>query len=326
MLLLGSPGAALADEADPREAWRPPAPGEYRHSPPTLASLRDDPSIHPALRAVILRGHDIFTNTQQFRGRYVFNDMKCASCHPGDGRVAWSVPVWPAVVSFPAYRGKNGHVNSLEERIAGCFAYSMNGQPPAYGSDDMLALVAYHQWMAKGARIYETAIYGRGYRHLGLDMPRETNARRGEALYRAKCAVCHGRQGEGYRSGDVAVFPALWGDRSYNWGSGMSRIFTAASFIHLNMPPRQFGSLSEQDAWDLALFINSHERPQDPRFEGSAELTRERHLNFHRYTLYGTRVAGRRLGEHRNTGTKPFLKPAVLRPRSFADERDAGKE
>ena len=50
MLLLGSLGAPLADETDPREAWMPPAPGEYRHAPPSLASLRDDPSIHPELR------------------------------------------------------------------------------------------------------------------------------------------------------------------------------------------------------------------------------------------------------------------------------------
>ncbi len=46
---------------------------------------------------------------------------------------------------------------NLEERIAGCFTYSMNGKPPAYRcSDDMLALTAYHQWLAKGVPMYQT--------------------------------------------------------------------------------------------------------------------------------------------------------------------------
>ena len=54
--------------------------------------------------------------------------------------MAWSGPVWPAATTLPDFRGKNGHVNSLEERIVGCFSFSMNGIPPAYGSDDMLAI------------------------------------------------------------------------------------------------------------------------------------------------------------------------------------------
>lgn len=300
-----------------RERFFSPEPGQYQHAPPTLESLRTNDAIHPELQKVIRRGHDIFVNTQQFRGKYVFNDMNCKSCHPGDGRVAWSGPVWPAVITFPAFRAKNQHVNSLEERISGCFAYSMNGLPPAYGSDDMLALVAYHQWMATGAPVYQGRIYGRGYRHLGTAIPQNTSRSRGEALYVAKCAICHGDQGQGYKSEDHAVFPALWGDNSYNWGSGMSRIFTAASFIHLNMPPQQFGALSEQDAWDLAMFINAHERPQDPRYDGNAANTRKRYLNFHQHTLYGKLINGRVLGDHRNTGRKPFLKPAALRKRTF---------
>src|SRR5690606_41995402 len=58
-----------------------------------------------------------------------------------------SGPVWPAATTLPDFRGKNGHVNSLEERIAGCFSFSMNGKAPEYGSDTMLALSAYHQYI-----------------------------------------------------------------------------------------------------------------------------------------------------------------------------------
>jgi thiosulfate dehydrogenase len=82
--------------------------------------------------------------------------------------------------------------------------------------------------------------------------------------------VCHGESGEGQTSGEEYVFPALWGADSFNWGAGMHRINTAAGFIKANMPFGKGGTLSDEDAWHAAAFMNSHERPQDPRLvEGS---------------------------------------------------------
>ncbi len=291
--------------------------GQYVHQAPTLDDLMNDQKMNPELRKVILRGRDIFMNTQQFRGKYVFNDMNCKSCHMGEGRMNWSGPVWPAATTLPDYRGKNKHVNSLEERIVGCFSFSMNGKPPEYGSDDMLALAAYHQWLAKGAKVYETNIGGRGFGHLGRDMPADISYDNGAQVYQQQCALCHGADGQGQHAGDKVVFPPLWGDRSYNWGAGMVRVYTAASFIKNNMPLGKTGALSEKDAWDVALFVNSQERPQDPRYTGDAKETREKYLNFHKYSMYGTERDGKILGQHDNTGEKPFLKPDLLRPRNF---------
>lgn len=61
------------------------------------------------------------------------------------------------------------------------------------------------------------------------------------------------------------------------------------AFINANMPLGLGGSLSEQQAWDVAWFMNSHERPQDPRFTGDIAQTRKL---FHDspFSLYGTRV------------------------------------
>ena len=296
---------ARAEGPVPPEAAPAYREGQYRHEPPSVDALRADDSIHPALKAVILRGRDLFANTQQLRGSHVFNAMNCSSCHPGDGRWAWAGPVWPAATTLPDFRGKNGHVNTLEERIAGCFTYSMNGRPPDPGSETMVALVAYHRWLATGAPVYERAIYGRGFRHLGTTIPENTDRKRGEALYQARCAQCHGVDGNGLVVDGRSLVPPLWGDRAYNWGAGMSRIFTAAAFIHLNMPFGEAGSLSAQAAWDLSLFINSHERPQDPRYDGDARRTRDRYRQFHRHTRYGTVVDGRLLGQHDNTGARP---------------------
>ncbi|MBR9883207.1 MAG: c-type cytochrome [Oceanospirillales bacterium] len=291
--------------------------GQYVHQAPTLDDLMNDQALNPNLREVILKGRDLFMNTQQKRGEYVFNDMNCKSCHMGEGRMNWSGPVWPAATTLPDFRGKNQHVNSLEERIAGCFSFSMNGKPPEYGSDDMLALVAYHQWLAKGAKVYETNIGGRGFSSLGREPEQAADYNRGAQVYADNCAVCHGDDGQGQHKDGKVVFPPLWGDHSYNWGAGMARVFTAASFIKNNMPLGKPGSLTDQQAWDVALFVNSHERPQDPRYTGDAKETREKYSNFHKWTRYGTEFDGQILGQHDNTGDKPFLKPDVLRPRTF---------
>lgn len=307
----------LATEAKVPVNLPQPKEGQYVHQAPTIDDLMADESINPELRKVILRGHDIFMNTQQFRGKYVFNDMNCKTCHMGEGRLNWSGPVWPAATTLPDYRGKNKHVNSLEERIAGCFAYSMNGTPPAYGSDDMLALAAYHQWLATGAPVYERNIAGRGFSSLGKKIPEDVSYEKGQAVYEANCAICHGSDGAGQKKDGKVVFPPLWGDGAYNWGAGMTRVFTAASFIKNNMPLSKPGSLTDDEAWNVAWFVNSHERPQDPRYTGDAKATREQFIDFHKHTRYGTEMNGQVLGQHDNTGDKPFLKPDSLKPRTF---------
>lgn len=305
--------------AEPRFPVDLPAPkeGQYVHTPPTLADLEAS-NLHDELKRVILRGHDLFTNTQQLRGQNVFNDLNCSSCHLGDGAQPFSAPVWPAAVILPNYRPKNDHVNSLEERIAGCFSYSMNGQPPEYGSDDLIALAAYHQWLAKGVPIYQPggSLYGRGY---PIEQPaEEPSYARGEALYQQHCALCHAQDGSGLTVNGHAQFPAVWGDGSYNWGAGITRIFTLAGFIHHNMPLGQPYTMSVQDSWDMADYINSQERPQDPRYTGDVRETRAMYEDsFHRSTYYGLEKQGRLLGDHDNLGEKDFLKPDVLRPRTF---------
>ncbi|SFX56473.1 c-type cytochrome [Marinospirillum alkaliphilum] len=299
----------------------PPQPreGQLLHTPPTMDDL-EAARMHPELKRVIRRGHDLFMNTQQLRGKNVFNDMNCSSCHMGEGRMPFASPVWPAAVVLPNYRPKNDHVNNLEERIAGCFSYSMNGIPPEYGSDDMVALAAYHQWLAKGVPIYQLGdYYGRGY---PIDQPsQEPSHERGHALYENNCAICHSSDGSGMRVKGETHFPAVWGDLSYNWGAGIIRNFTLAGFIHHNMPLGQPYTMSVQDAWDIAVYINSHERPQDPRYEGDVRATRARYLeSFHKHGFYGTEQQGRLLGDHRNTGEKPILKPEVLRARTFTPQ------
>ena len=62
------------------------------------------------------------------------------------------------------------------------------------------------------------------------------------------------------------------------------------------MPLGKSIQLNNQQAWDVAAFMNSHERPQDPRFTGDLEKNRARYHNHQGY--YGKAVSGTILGEH----------------------------
>ncbi|MCH3072690.1 c-type cytochrome, partial [Listeria monocytogenes] len=81
---------------------------------------------------------------------------------------------------------------------------------------------------------------------------------RGAKVYAAQCAICHGADGQGQMALGQTVCPPLWGAQSFNWGAGMHRINTAASFIKYNMPLGKPGTLSDRDAWDVAAFMHSH--------------------------------------------------------------------
>jgi thiosulfate dehydrogenase len=158
----------------------------------------------------------------------------------------------------------------------------------------MTALQTYAFWLAKGAPV-GTPMPGSGYPK--LKKPEQApDYVRGERVYAQNCALCHGADGLGQQGGGRQVFPPLWGPKSFNWGAGMHQLSNAAGFIRANMPLGKGGSLSTQEAWDVAMFMNSHERPQDPRFEGSVEATRKKYHDTDD-SLYGRTVNGHVLGK-----------------------------
>lgn len=244
----------------------------------------------------IKRGRDIFIDTGKFAPQYVGNSMACAQCHLDAGRRENSAPMWAAYVQYPKFRTKNNKINTLEERIQGCFTYSMNaqaspaGKPPPLGDDVYKELMTYMYWLADGAPTGEQ-MPGGGYIKLA-ETKDGYDWQRGAKVYAQNCALCHGANGEGRRETDGSVrFPPLWGPESYNWGAGMARIDTAAGFIKANMPLGKPYSLTDQEAWDVAAFIDSHERPKDPRQTGAIEEARTK---FHKdeKSYYGKEVDG----------------------------------
>lgn len=256
----------------------------------TLGKLDPNDGFHSPLESdmptdefgkAVLYGKQIFVDTQKYAGKYTGNGLNCVNCHLDRGRHNASAPMGPAYVRYPKYRSKNEKVNTIEERIQGCFRYSENGTPPPPLSDEMKALVSYFDWLATGAPA-NTNLKEAGF--VKIDKPpQKPDAKRGAAVYARNCALCHGAEGDGTKVGDAYQFPPLWGQQSFNWGAGMHRINTAAEFIHANMPLGKTGSLSLQDAWDVAAYINSHGRPQDPRYEGDLQATKKK---FHQHQCY----------------------------------------
>ena len=241
----------------------------------------------------VRRGQQIFLHTKENAGPFVGNALRCASCHLDAGRLPNSAPLWGAYVMYPQYRAKNGHVNTFQERMQGCFRYSMNGKAPPLGDPVLVALESYAYFLAKGAPT-GVKLPGQGYPKLASPkLPMDYS--RGQDVYQADCALCHGNDGQGQTARGAVVFPPLWGPGSYNWGAGMADIKNAAGFIKANMPLSKGGTLSDQQAWDVAAYIDSQPRPQDPRFNGSVEQTRAAyHSNAD--SMYGKTINGVKLG------------------------------
>jgi thiosulfate dehydrogenase len=226
--------------------------------PPADANMPDG-----ELGNTIRLGQNIFVHTQDYAKGLVGNGLNCVNCHLDAGRKADSAPLWAAYVMFPAYRDKNKKVNSYEDRLAGCFRFSMNGTAPEYNSKEMIALTAYSYWLATGAPT-GVELAGRGYPKLAAP-PLKADVTRGAQVYQANCAICHAANGLGTQVNGSYAFPPLWGKDSYNSGAGMHSDKNAAAFIKANMPLGKGNSLSAQQAWDVAAFVNSHARPADPR-------------------------------------------------------------
>lgn len=244
----------------------------------TIQWPQPDPETLPAgaLKDTVLYGQRLIVETYAVVGpevtekrmRYSGNNLSCQSCHLKAATQRFALPLIGVYGAFPAYMGREDEVRTLEERINGCFERSMNGRALPVGGKEMKALVAYIQFISTGIPV-GTSLPGRGTAPLPL-LERAANLRHGSAVYKENCAVCHQANGRGQRKGSAGdaqgyMFPPLWGPDSFNDGAGMHRLISSAAFIHANMPlgvADDKPKLSNEDAWDVAAYINSQSRPK----------------------------------------------------------------
>jgi len=213
-------------------------------------------------------GEELIKNTFNYfykNGQKTGNHLACSNCHLQAGTKAFAAPYIGLHGVFPVYIGRENKIESLEERINGCFERSLNGEAILENGKEMRAIVTYIKKISKGTKT-GTRLEGQGF--VALKIPdRRADLQHGTTIFEKHCRTCHGEHGEGQKIADNKgyLYPPLWGSDSYNDGAGMSRVLTAARFIKANMPlGATYASpvLTDEEAYDVAAYINSFDRPE----------------------------------------------------------------
>lgn len=223
-------------------------------SPPHPTAPSGPAAKTPAIPSEAYLGKLIFDQTPQYAAAYVGNRLACADCHLRSGTMPKAAPLVDIANLFPMFNKRAGRVISMQERFQECFVRSENGHPLPENSEEMKALTAYVDWLSRSG-VPGKAFPGRGF----VKLPQLTgDPVRGKTIYAAQCASCHGVDGAGV----PPVLPALWGPNSYNDGAGMNNPVKMAAFVAHNMPQNHPGTLTPQEAYDVAAFVHSMPRPQ----------------------------------------------------------------
>jgi len=201
-------------------------------------------------------GYLIVVNTQEYGRPYVGNRLNCTNCHLDGGLNPNAASFVGLAAVYPEYRTRNGKVNTLADRVNECVERSLNGRALPPDSSKLQAVVAYITWLSEGVPQGATLPW-RGFQR--IDSRRPLDPVNGKNVFANKCAYCHGSAGLGTMAG-----PPVWGPQSYNIAAGMARVSVAAAFIKSNMPRTWGWTLSDDDAYDVAAFINAQPRPDFP--------------------------------------------------------------
>lgn len=221
------------------------------------------------LKSLVEYGKELISHTAKYLGpkgsvAQITNGMNCQNCHLDAGTKAWGNNYGAVFATYPKYRARSGMEEDIFKRVSDCMERSLNGKALAKESREMLAIKAYIEYIGKDAE------KGKKPKGSGIyDLPflnRKIDAEKGKTVYTAKCQSCHQANGEGLLAEDKVeyTYPPLWGKNSYNFGAGLYRMSRFAGYVKYNMPlgaSYESPQLTDEEAWDLAAFINSQSRP-----------------------------------------------------------------
>jgi thiosulfate dehydrogenase len=221
------------------------------YTPPGIETLKDDD-----MGRSVRRGLALVTHTHDSLPVYAPGNINCSNCHLNGGLRRDAAALIGVAARFPKYMDRTGAVIPLEDRVNYCFTRSLAGRRIPVGSTEMRDIVAYLTFISRGVPV--------GGHVRGEGMPRMPaltgDTARGRAVFASTCTMCHGAKGQGMPPG----IPSVWGAGSYAVGASMAREERAASFIRHFMPYNAPGSLTDQQAFDVAAYVNSMPRPESP--------------------------------------------------------------
>ena len=242
-----------------------------------------------------VRGLALVTAFADSLPAYSGNGLRCVSCHLDNGTNNAAMPWNGSASRYPRFRARPAYEESLARRVNECIARSLAGRMLPESGRDIGDMVAYIESLRERPR------------SAGVDTVRVGgDGRRGRQGYAATCARCHGAAGQG-----MGINPPLWGAGSFSIGAGMARHFTFATFIRHNMPFDQRGTLSPQQAADIAAYVLSQPRQDHPGKErdwprGDAPLDVA-------YATDGARRAGRSIPSPRPLLTRRLSPDSLAR-------------
>ena len=201
-------------------------------------------------------GYLMVVDTQGYGKRYVGNALNCTNCHFDAGLNPNAASFVGISLLYPHYHERAGRQVSLADRINECFERNMNGKSLPPDSVKLTGIVAYIEWLSQNMPA-GSAVPWRGIPRLtSTHQPDPLN---GKKVYEQKCMFCHGSDGQG-----TMTAPPVWGPRSYNIGADMARISVAAAFIKANMPRGWGWTVTDDEAFDVAAYVNTQPRPDYP--------------------------------------------------------------
>ncbi len=228
-------------------------------------------------------GRDLIANTAYYLGpkgtvAHISNGMNCQNCHLEAGTKPWGNNYGAVASTYPKYRDRSGQIESIEKRVNDCLERSLNGQSLDSNSREMRAIVSYIKWLGKEIP-KGTKPKGSGIMQLPF-ITRAADAEKGKTVYMTTCEKCHGKNGQGQMNKDNITYqyPPLWGTRSYNTGAGLYRLSRLAGYVKNNMPnPANYHTplLTNEQAWDVAAFINSQPRPSKDISKDWPDITKK---------------------------------------------------
>ncbi len=233
-------------------------------------SLYLDHTLKGERRKLVMYGEELIAHTARYLGpqgtmMQITNGMNCQNCHLQAGKQVWGNNYSAVFSTYPKFRDRSGGIETIAKRVNDCIERSLNGTPLDTTSKEMSAILAYMEWLSDGVPKGEKPV-GSGIRQLAY-LNRAADPQRGAVVYTTHCASCHGvnGQGEAAKEGRGYRYPPLWGSHSYNTGAGLYRLSRLAGFVKDNMPfeksSHQSPLLSDEEAWDVAAFVNSRPRP-----------------------------------------------------------------
>jgi len=255
--------ACLHEEKDTKKG-APLSAGKPVWVIPDTAELTDNNEAK-----LIKYGRSLVVNTSYYLGpkgviAHKSNGLNCQNCHMNAGTKLFGNNFSLTASGYPRFKERSGTVETIVKKVEDCFERSLNGQKIDSTGTEMKAFTAYLKWIGKNVK-KSTKPAGSGIEEPAF-LSRAADTIKGEIVYVSKCQICHGKDGQGKLNagGTAYVYPALWGEHSYNIGASIYRLSKFAGYVKNNMP---FGAdyknkqLTDEQAWDVAAFVNSRPHP-----------------------------------------------------------------